>query len=254
MTDETATGDNGGRPRDLAGASAAKVEGVDSHVRVVAVLVAIGSVILLAIATLAVLRSSPDADAAATDGEAGASSDWAGVPLDEPAPRPDFTLTDTNGEAFDFQAETEGKLTLLFFGYTNCPDICPIQMSVLAGALANPGLPQPVVVFVGVDIERDTPEAIRAFLDRFDNRFVGLHGTAEEIADAESQAPAVARSTRIPDPNADGGYLVGHASQVIAYTPDDKAHVVYPSGTRREDWIADLPRLVEEFGIAERQP
>lgn len=251
MTNKTATGDNG--DRDLTAASAAQVDAADRHVRVVAVLVAIGGVILLSIATFAVFRPSADADAASTGGGPGSSHDWAGVPLDEPAPRPDFTMTDTRGEPFDFRAETDGRLTLLFFGYTNCPDICPIQLSVLAGALANRGLPQPVVVFVGVDTERDTPEAIRAFLNRFDSRFVGLHGTPEEIADAERQAPAVARSTRLPAPsgNTDGGYLVGHASQVIAYTPDDQAHVVYPSGTRREDWIADLPRLVEQFGTAE---
>jgi protein SCO1/2 len=202
-----------------------------------------------------VWRSSADAG---TTTEASRLSDdgWHGVLLDEPASRPDFTLTDTDGQPFDFQAQTEGRLTLLFFGYTNCPDICPIQMSVLAGALETLATPEPTVVFVGVDSERDTPEALRAFLDQFNTRFIGLHGSPHEIARAEQAAPNVAPSARFVEPGADADddYLVGHSSSIIAYTPDDQAHVVYPAGVRREDWIADLPRLLDEFGTSETQP
>jgi protein SCO1 len=258
MNNDTATGTNGHNDADLA-RSAATGTPADPHVRAVAVLVAIAGAIILSIAGFALVRSGADAGADAEAAGSGASDGWSGVALDEPAPRPDFTLTDTEGQPFDFRAETEGELTLLFFGYTNCPDICPIQMSVIAGALDTPGTPQATVVFVGVDPERDTPDALRSFLDRFDTRFIGLHGTQEEIARAQAAAPHVAPATRLPDGDADGAagddYLVGHSSQVIAYTPDDQAHVVYPAGTRREDWIADLPRLLDEFGgTHERAP
>lgn len=255
MTNDTATGTNGHDSADVIPPGATSVE-AESHVRAVAVLVAIAGAVLFAIAGVAVVRSGADAGADTEVAEPGPSDGWKGVALDEPAPRPDFTLTDTEGQPFDFRAETEGELTLLFFGYTSCPDICPIQMSVIAGALDTPGSPQATVVFVGVDPERDTPQALRAFLDQFDSSFIGLHGSREEIAEAQAAAPNVAAATRLPDDDGDPAddYLVGHSAQVIAYTPDDQAHVVYPSGTRREDWIADLPRLLEQFGGSQESP
>lgn len=220
----------------------------------VAVLVAVGGALLLAVGGFFAINdgesSSVDtaSDAAATDDP----DSWSGVLLGETRPRPDFTLTDTEGNEFNFSEETEGEFTLLFFGYTNCPDICPIQMATLAGALSEGGMPQPKVIFVGTDTERDTPEAVREFLDRHDSEFIGLVGSPEEIAAAE-QAAGVATSMELPDepgepidPDAED-YVVGHSSEVIAYTPDDVAHVVYPSSTRRQDWTNDLPRLLEAF-------
>ncbi|HSG47004.1 MAG TPA: SCO family protein, partial [Longimicrobiales bacterium] len=81
------------------------------------------------------------------------------TPLDKVS----FTLTDTRGRPFDFRAETDGHITLLFFGYTFCPDICPVHMATLAAALTelDPGVRQDVrVVFVTVDPQRDTPERL----------------------------------------------------------------------------------------------
>ena len=102
-----------------------------------------------------------------------------GSVFDEPLAKPDFTLTDTSGAPFDFRAETDGKLTLLFFGYTSCPDICPIHLANLAAVLRqiSPDFQRRIqVVFVGVDAPRDTPERMRSWLDSFDARFVGLTG------------------------------------------------------------------------------
>ncbi|WCO67990.1 SCO family protein [Iamia majanohamensis] len=165
-----------------------------------------------------------------------------GTMLGAPQPRPEFTLTDTEGRPYDFAAETAGELTLLFFGYTSCPDVCPLTLANLAFALDRPGVPRPNVVFVGVDRQRDTPEAIRAFLDGFDPKFVGLTGSEEELRLAQEAANAPVAITEEPaEPG--GDYLVGHSSQVIAYTADDRAHVVYPFGVRQQDWIEDLPVL-----------
>jgi protein SCO1 len=216
----------------------------DDRVRQVAGLVAIGALLLLVIASVAAVRQSSG------DGEA---DPWGGVLLDRAQPRPDFTLTDTEGRPYDFGAETQGRLTLLFFGYTYCPDICPVQMAVLTGALESPGMPDPVVVFVTTDPARDTPERLRDWLDGFDPSYVGLYGTPEEIARAEA-ASGVAGSIRPGEAGGDDGsaagddYEVGHAAQVVAYTPDDRAHLVYPSGVRQQDWTADLPRMMETWG------
>lgn len=170
--------------------------------------------------------------------------EFAGRVLDEPWPRPDFTLTTTDGEPFDFSAETAGRLTLLFFGYTSCPDVCPIHLATLADSLARPGVPDPVVVFVGIDPARDTPVAMRSFLDNFNQDFIGLVGTEAQLRAAQEATGVPVAFADPPDP--DGDYLVGHASQIIAYTPDDLAHVVYPFGVRQQDWARDLPRLATQ--------
>jgi protein SCO1/2 len=182
---------------------------------------------------------------------------WNGALLAEPTPRPAFTLTDTAGRPYDFSAETQGRLTLLFFGYTSCPDVCPIHMATLSAALEQPGMPDPIVVFVTTDPERDTPERLRDWLDNFGTDFVGLTGTPEQIAAAEDAA-GVARSLVAPtegDSGSDPGeYEVGHAAQIIAYTPDDLSHVQYPFGVRRQDWQADLPRMMSTWdGRADAQ-
>ncbi|HEX6105837.1 MAG TPA: SCO family protein [Gemmatimonadales bacterium] len=168
---------------------------------------------------------------------------YAGVELTQPRPKPDFTLTTTDGRPFDFRRETDGYLTFLFFGYTNCPDVCPVHMANLAAALDR--LPRETardvrVVFVTTDPARDTPARIREWLDAFDPGFIGLTGTPEELSDAQVAAgllPAMA------DTAAGAAYEVGHAAQVLAYTPDNLLRVQYPFGTRQSDWAHDIPLL-----------
>ena len=177
-----------------------------------------------------------------------AASELRGTVLDPAWEKPDVTLTDTDGRPFAFRAETEGVVTLLFFGYTHCPDVCPIHMGNIAAVLLD--LPYAVrerirVVFVTTDPERDTPQRLREWLDRFDRSFVGLRGTDAEVDafQAALRLPAAVRQPSRPGP-LPGAYAVGHAAQVIAFTADGRARVVYPFGTRQEDWAHDLPRLV----------
>lgn len=172
--------------------------------------------------------------------------EWRGRLLEAPVERPDFTLMDTEGQPFDFHAATAGRLTFLFFGYTNCPDVCPVHMANLGAVLAR--LPfeerrRIDVVFVTTDPARDTPARMREWLDRFDRRFIGLYGDTAEVN--RIQAALGVAPARPGDPRPDGSYDVGHAAQVIAFTPDDRAHIVYPFGTRQEDWIRDIPRLLD---------
>lgn len=204
----------------------------------------VGATALLLAAAVVVRLQVDGGRAAGDDGTVpGVASDLGlgGTHLAEPWERPDFTLTTTDGEPFSFADETAGRLTLLFFGYTSCPDVCPIHLATLAGALDQPGVPEPVVVFVGIDPARDTPEAVRSFLDRYDTDFIGLIGTEAEL-DAAQRATGVPVAIAEPA-DAAGQYLVGHAAQIVAYTPDDLAHVVYPFGVRRQDWVRDLPLL-----------
>ena len=182
---------------------------------------------------------------------------WAGAALPAPVARPDFTLTDTEGRPYDFLEETRGKVALLFFGYTHCPDVCPVHMANLAAVLDD--LPPRVarewveVVFVSTDPERDTPERIRAWLDGFHPGFVGLRGTPTEVnavEDALGLPPSLVESGEGDD------YFVGHAAQVLAFGADGPALRAYPWGTRQRDWLRDLPRLVRETvpGAADAWP
>lgn len=174
-------------------------------------------------------------------------SPYRGGLVSPPLPKPKFTLTDTSGTAFDLQAKTQGVVTLLFFGYTHCPDMCPLQMYMIADALKkipSAAANQFKVVFVTTDPERDTPQVLRAYLDRYDKRFIGLTGSEAAIVAAQiaaNIAPAKKSAVR-----PDGAYEVGHAAFVLAYTKDNLAHVIYPVGMKPEDWVHDLPYLATE--------
>ena len=163
-----------------------------------------------------------------------------------PLPKPRFVLTDTSGAAFDFRQRTDGYVTLLFFGYTNCPDQCPMHMATLGAALKK--LPagtadQVKLVFVTTDPARDSSAAMRRWLDFFDRRFIGLTGT-ERAIEAVERAAGVPPATKTGPAN--GDYGVAHANFVLAYTKDNLAHIIYPGGVSKDDWVHDLPLLIKE--------
>ena len=165
---------------------------------------------------------------------------YAGLDLAEPYRRPSFTLTDTTGASFDFKAATSGRPTLLFFGYTNCPDVCPTTMADVAVALRglDPALVERVqVVFVTTDPATDTPAVLGEYLARFDadlpQRFIGLTGDQETIDQAQL-------STGVPLAEEQGRL---HSSLLLLYGHDDEAHVAFDAGNTARD-IADDLRLV----------
>lgn len=175
---------------------------------------------------------------------------YSGIEMKPAKPKIDFTLTATDGTPFSFREETDGRVTLLFFGYTSCPDVCPVHMANIAESLDRlpPGERERVrVVFVSTDPARDTPERIASWLAHFDSSFIGVRGDLAEVNRIEQQyglAPSVAG----PESDSDTAYAVGHAAQILAFTPDDSLRVVYPFGTRQQDWAKDLPRLIRVGG------
>jgi protein SCO1/2 len=184
-------------------------------------------------------------EAAADAQDRAADTGFRGVVLEEPIEKPAFTLTDTEGRPFDFRAATDGYLTLVFFGYTNCPDICPVHMANLSAVLQRYGhdLRSRIrLVFVTTDPERDNPGALRAWLDRFDPDFIGLIGSQDAVARIQT---AMDMPTAALPAVLEGDYPVGHSSQILAFSPDDRAHVAYPAGIRQVDWAHDLPRLLD---------
>ena len=167
-----------------------------------------------------------------------------------PLTKPRFTLTDKTGAPFDFWQRTQGSVTLLFFGYTNCPDQCPMHMGNLGLALKK--MPASTadrvkLVFVTTDPARDNPAVLRRWLDHFDRRFIGLTGT-EATIEAVQRAAGVPPSKKAGASN--GDYAVTHANFVLAYTKDNLAHLIYPGGVSRDDWVHDLPLLIEETWLS----
>ena len=174
--------------------------------------------------------------AAAGDGQ------YEGLVVENPTRLPDVVLPDTEGRPFDLVADTAGQVRLVYFGYTNCPDICPIHLSQLRDVLSRPGMPSNVaVIFITVDPARDTPEVIRDYLDQFDADFIGLTGTEHELAEAQRAFGSIVAVRESDEEN----YTMGHDGRVFAFGPDGIGHTQYPHPTRQSSWVHDLPVLAE---------
>ncbi|MBY8879197.1 SCO family protein [Actinacidiphila acidipaludis] len=177
------------------------------------------------------------------DVSAGASKP--GTVLDTPFTKPDITLTDNHGKPFDLVKQTAGHPTLLFFGYTHCPDVCPTTMSDIA--LAKSRLPRADqaelrVVFVSSDPQRDTPARLNEWLGAMDKSFIGLTGRFSVI---QAAARSVGVAIEPPVKEKDGSITVTHGAEVLAFWPkDDKGHVLYMSGTTAGQYQHDLPKLI----------
>ena len=191
---------------------------------------------------------------------------WHGVEPDPVPERPSFVLTTTEGERYDFATETGGTPTLLYFGYTDCPDECPTAMADIAAALRSTpaDLRERVqVVFVTTDPARDDAARLRSWLDQFSRDYVGLLGTQAEV-DAAQRATGLRPAEKggeVPTlpgkPNEhehkEGtaphthdrplGYGVAHANVIFAFDTSDRLPVLYPGGVRPGDIAADLPLL-----------
>jgi protein SCO1/2 len=164
-----------------------------------------------------------------------------GRELDPPLVMPDFALTATDGSTFDFQRDADAPVTLLYFGYTSCPDVCPAHMAAISSALSR--LPADVaddvdVLFVSVDAVNDDPAQLTSYLGNFDEDFLGLTGTAEQV-NAALVSVGLA-PTAISDA---GAFPPAHPSYVLAYTGDGKGHVAYPFGTPPAAYAADIRAL-----------
>ncbi len=178
-------------------------------------------------------------------GDDPAADDFAGTRLDTPLPAPDLELTDTDGRPYSLAADTDKRLTLVFFGYSHCPDICQTVMAALAGAmnrLDDDDREQVDVVFVTTDPARDTPSALRTYLDRFDPAFIGLTGDIETIiAAGEPLAVYVSDGSELPG----GGFdLGGHSTQVTGIDSSDTAPVYWSQYTSQAQFAADIHTLL----------
>jgi protein SCO1/2 len=138
--------------------------------------------------------------------------------FETPLELPVFALTDATGRPFSTDA-LRGRFSLMFFGFTNCPDICPLTLAALASAqreLEQSGDEPPAVVFVSVDPNRDTPEQITRYLENFDPEFTGVTGHQDELQPLLS---ALGVSVMIFEHPAQPSYSVTHNGTIYVIGP-----------------------------------
>ncbi|MGA4849942.1 SCO family protein [Streptomyces sp. G5(2025)] len=166
--------------------------------------------------------------------------------LDKPFEKPDLVLTDTRGKKYDLREETKGRPTLIYFGYTHCPDVCPLTMNNIA--VAKKALPKAdqkklKVVFVTTDPKRDTPAELGKWLKGVDADFTGLTG---DFATIQAGARQLAISIEPSKKDKNGKITSMHGTQVIAFSPKtDAGYVLYKEGTTVGEYTKDLPKLIK---------
>jgi protein SCO1/2 len=154
----------------------------------------------------------------------------------------DFQLIDDHGKNVTAQ-DYRGKVVLLYFGYTHCPDVCPLTLAQLhvvmqrLGPLADGAR----ILFVSVDPARDTPEVMHAYVNAFDPRAVGLSGPAREIEALSKRYRSA--FTREPD-RADGQYEVSHSSAIYLFDGNGKARLLSTPSNTQDQMVHDLHLLL----------
>ncbi|WP_449348714.1 SCO family protein [Streptomyces shaanxiensis] len=208
---------------------------------------AAASLVAAATLTLSACGSGDDSASPVSVVSEEAGSDKAATVLDQPFEKPDLVLTDTQGKKYDLRAATKGRPTLIYFGYTHCPDICPLTMNNIA--VAKKQLPkaeqdQLSVVFVTTDPARDTPTELGKWLKGIDPRFVGLTG---DFATIQAAARTLGISIEPTHKDKKTGKTVSvHGTQVVAFSPKtDAGYVLYGEDATVDDYTKDLPRIIK---------
>jgi protein SCO1 len=157
---------------------------------------------------------------------------------------PDFSLIDQQGRVFG-SANLRGHWSLLFFGYTNCPDFCPTTLTTLAAvqkrlrAAKAPVLPQ--VIFVSVDAKRDTPAQLKKYVPYFDPEFIGLTAADQPSIEAVAKKLGVAVAV---EPASGGNYTVDHSGAIFVLTPDGRLSAILTGPFSVDALQSDFERIV----------
>ncbi|MCR6032006.1 SCO family protein [Nocardioides sp. zg-579] len=178
-------------------------------------------------------------------GGGGEEQEVTGSVVDPPFEVAATPMKDTDGKPFSLAEDTDARLTLVFFGYTQCPDVCPLVMQTLTSGLNkldDAEREQVEVVFVTTDPATDTGPVLRDYLDRFDPSYVGVRGDLETTkAVAESVGVFVADGEEL----ASGGYDLGsHGTYVIAVDGNDRAPMFWRQSTSAAQFAHDVSSLL----------
>lgn len=153
----------------------------------------------------------------------------------------DFRLTDVDGQERTL-ADYRGKLVLLYFGFVQCPDVCPTALTraVETKRLLGPDGDQLQVIFVTVDPERDTPELLAQYVPAFDARFLGLYGTPEKIAEVAKEFRVFYRKSG----DLAGHYTIDHTAGTYVFGPDGRPRLYVKHAEDPQVVVADIKALL----------
>jgi len=166
-----------------------------------------------------------------------------GTVLDPPRDVADFTLTAHTGEPMKL-SDLRGKSVLIFFGYTHCPDVCPLTLAEFKKVKTELGSSagQVAFVFISVDGERDTPERLTQYVTAFDPDFIGLTGDDSTLRTISRDFGVFFQRQNSNDTN----YLVDHTASSFVVDPDGRLHIVYPFDTDPAIIAQGIRKLLEK--------
>ena len=172
--------------------------------------------------------------------------EFKGSPMEPPLAIPDFELTTNTGQPVSLK-QIEGDIVLVYFGYTFCPDVCPLTLADVRSALAelrSSERERVQVLFISADPERDTPETLSRYLGAFDPGFIGMTGELEAIRAVMQPFGAFAEKESVTDSAA--GYLVNHTARLYLLNAEQEVILTYPFGFEAEDLRSDLAHLLAQ--------
>lgn len=169
---------------------------------------------------------------------------YQGSLIDPPLAAPDFALNDQSGSTFRL-SDQRGKIVLIFFGYTNCPDVCPLTMANYRQIKSELGAQAEKVEFVliTVDPERDTPERLQGYVSSFDPQIIGLSGSLDEMQTVWESFGVYRAKV---ETGSASGYAMDHSARMYLIDPAGNWRLTYPYGFENEKIIADLQHLLRE--------
>ncbi len=165
-----------------------------------------------------------------------------GTVMQSPSPAAPFSLMSNTGQRVSLD-DFRGKLVMLYFGYTYCPDVCPATLVEIAGAMDILGedAERVQVIMISVDPERDTPELLGKYVAHFDPSFLGVTGTPDEIAEV---ATLYGIYFEKHEGTAASGYLVDHTATTMVLDEEGRLKLLLPFGVTAADMAADLAQLL----------
>ena len=166
-----------------------------------------------------------------------------GIVKDPPKAVRDFVLTDQNGQALRL-SDLRGKPVMLFFGYTHCPDVCPVTIADFVQVKKKLGEQGDKVsyVMVSVDGERDTPEVLKNYMKTFDTSFIGLTGSTDQVRGIAADFGANFQKQQTTGTSA--SYLMAHTSFTYLLDGQGRWRLAYPFGTPTDDITKDVQAIL----------
>jgi protein SCO1/2 len=166
-----------------------------------------------------------------------------GTQYPDPQLAPDFELTTTDGDPFRL-SDHQGKIVLMFFGYTSCPDICPTTLAKARRVFEGLGgdADKVTFLFTTVDPERDTPEVLGTYVTAFHPAIVGLTGAPDELATVRQDYGIFAEKEVLE--GSATGYIVNHTARVFLVDAGGRLRLSYSFGTPSEDILEDIQHLI----------